>query len=464
MFKGASGHHVMRRTASPLTVLLLSTLAFLLLLPRPALAAPGTVNGKIAFLARGDLYVMNPDGTNKTNLTNSGAAEEAAEFSPDGSRIALVRAPGDIWVMNADGKNETKITNVADRIEGMTWSDDESTIFYLADRDTIPITAEIYAIKADGSGEMMLNAAGPSIDSGAGLSTAANKIVFSSSNGLASSEVFVINTNGSGLLRLTDDPGSDTAPVISPNASTIAWSTDRHNPPNQFSTDSEIYTASVNGTGTQRITNTKVDNFAAAFSADATRLGYDRNGEASIMNADGTGIVKLVPDRAFDLFEQFSADGRRVAIDHVLPLPGEDPEFKIMTTSLGGSKKRTLTTQADGADFADWQYAAQAPTNPPLTLQVEADAAASAKKSRARFTCANECTLKIRVTGKAGGKRFSSLRTGGIYGNEPTRLELLRGKVRRKLEGKRGSAEVKVTAADDFGAGKRAKFELRLKR
>ena len=463
--KGVNSQHGKKWALIPLTVLLLAVPAFLLPLPRPAAAAPGTVNGKIAFLAGGDLYVMNPDGTNKTNLTNSKAAEEAAEFSPDGSRIAFVRAPGDIWVMNADGTNETKITNVADRIEGMTWSDDESTIFYLADRDANPITSEIYAVKADGSGETMLYASGPAIDSGAGLSTAANKIVFSSSAGLSNDEIFAINTNGTGLLQLTNDPGSDTSPVISPTATKIAWSTDRHNPPNQFSTDSEIYTANVNGTGAQRITNTKVGNFAVAFSADATKLGFNRNGEASIMNADGTGFVKLVPgDNAFDDFEQFSADGKRVAINHVLPLPGEDPHFTIMTTRLDGSNKKTLTTKADDASFADWQYAAQAPANPPLTLAVEANTAMSAKKARALFTCSNECEIRIKVKGKAGGKRFSSSLTQSIYGNEPTRLALLKGNVSSKLDGKRGSAEVKVTATDDFGARKRDEFTFRLKR
>lgn len=448
-----------------LTPLFLATLALLLPLSQAAAAAAGTVNGKIAFLAGGDLYVMNPDGTNKTNLTNSKAIEEAAEFSPDGTRIAFVRAPGDIWVMNADGTNQTKITNVADRIEGMTWSDDESTIFYLADRDANPITSEIYAVEADGSSETMLHASGPAIDSGAGLSTAANKIVFSSSAGLSNDEIFVINTDGTGLLRVTNDPGSDTSPVISPTATKIAWSTDRHNPPNQFSTDSEIYIANVNGTGAQRLTNTKVGNFAAAFFADATKLGFNRNGEASITNVNGTGVVKLVPgDNAFDYFEQFSADGKRVAINHVLPLPGEDPHFTIMTTRLDGSNRKTLTTKADDASFADWQYAAQAPTDPPLTLAVEASSAASAKKARALFTCSNECEIRVKVEVKAGGKLFSSSLTRSIYGNEPTKLKLLKRNLRRKLDGKRGSAEVKVIATDDFGARKRDEFKFRLKR
>lgn len=179
----------------------------------------------------------------------------------------------------------------------MTWSDDESTIFYLADRDATPGTSEIYAVEAGGSGETMLYAGGPATNSGPAPSTAANKIVFSSTAGSTNSEIFVIDTNGAGLLQLTNDPDWDTGPVISPNATRVAWDTDRHNPPNEFSIDSEVYTVNVDGTGTQRITNTAVSNSAAAFSADATMLGVNRDSEASIMNADGTNLVELVPGR-----------------------------------------------------------------------------------------------------------------------------------------------------------------------
>ena len=84
----------------------------------PAAAAyPGT-NGKIAFISYRDgnseIYAMNPDGSEQTNLTNHPAYDSAPGWSPDGSKIAFVsERDGDfeVYVMNADGSGPTNLTN-----------------------------------------------------------------------------------------------------------------------------------------------------------------------------------------------------------------------------------------------------------------------------------------------------------------------------------------------------------------
>ncbi len=58
------------------------------------------------------IVVMNADGSQPTDLTNSGAAATNPCFSPDGEKIAFEsstdRRP-EIWVMNADGKQQTRL-------------------------------------------------------------------------------------------------------------------------------------------------------------------------------------------------------------------------------------------------------------------------------------------------------------------------------------------------------------------
>ncbi|MDQ3061370.1 MAG: carboxypeptidase regulatory-like domain-containing protein, partial [Acidobacteriota bacterium] len=44
-------------------------------------------NGKIAFVRNDDIFTMNPDGSNQTNITNNGATETEPNYSPDGSKI-----------------------------------------------------------------------------------------------------------------------------------------------------------------------------------------------------------------------------------------------------------------------------------------------------------------------------------------------------------------------------------------
>jgi hypothetical protein len=74
---------------------------------------------KIAFSSRqfgnGDIYLMNSDGSNQTNLTNNPADDSFfCAFSPDGSRIAFTTnrdANWEIYVMNSNGSTPIRLTN-----------------------------------------------------------------------------------------------------------------------------------------------------------------------------------------------------------------------------------------------------------------------------------------------------------------------------------------------------------------
>jgi WD40 repeat protein len=61
----------------------------------------------------GDIYVIDRDGSNLTQLTTDTLSESDPTWSPDGTKIAFVRYDGDydIWVMNADGTGETQLTD-----------------------------------------------------------------------------------------------------------------------------------------------------------------------------------------------------------------------------------------------------------------------------------------------------------------------------------------------------------------
>src|SRR5687767_16018904 len=59
-----------------------------------------------------EIYVMNPDGTNPTNLTNNPGYDAGPSFSPNGNKIAFhsYRDSGyQIYLMNADGTNQTRL-------------------------------------------------------------------------------------------------------------------------------------------------------------------------------------------------------------------------------------------------------------------------------------------------------------------------------------------------------------------
>jgi TolB protein len=75
---------------------------------------------KILFLSvrdgNAEIYSMNIDGTGQTRLTNNTVGEAYAVWSADARQIAFNRG-GDLWLMNADGSNQRNISNTASRDE-----------------------------------------------------------------------------------------------------------------------------------------------------------------------------------------------------------------------------------------------------------------------------------------------------------------------------------------------------------
>jgi Tol biopolymer transport system component len=80
----------------------------------------------IAFIRRGDVYVVKPDGTSLTNLTADGTINAIA-WSPDGSRLAF-SADHYLGVINPDGTNLIRISNIQPGF--MSWSPDGQTLAY----------------------------------------------------------------------------------------------------------------------------------------------------------------------------------------------------------------------------------------------------------------------------------------------------------------------------------------------
>ncbi|HET6347371.1 MAG TPA: hypothetical protein VFH51_20740, partial [Myxococcota bacterium] len=94
--------------------------------------------GLIAYASRAegnlDIVVRPLAGGPTQRLTTHSTDDSDPAFSPDGTRLAWISqaddVKGDVWVMNADGSNKRRLTGAEAADSGPTWGPDNRTIFF----------------------------------------------------------------------------------------------------------------------------------------------------------------------------------------------------------------------------------------------------------------------------------------------------------------------------------------------
>ena len=190
---------------------------------------------KIAFSKYGDIYTMDPDGANVTNITNSPTFGEVfPRFSPVGKKISFAGyAPGkptDICVMSSDGSNCLNLTNSPGvNEESHCWSPDEQRIVYAKSESG---RCSVWVMNAnDGSNKVQLTN-GP-YDVYPDWSPDGNYITFARGMTPGASikfeQIFVMNADGTNVHRLTYTANAawDGYPSWSPDGTKIAFHSTR---------------------------------------------------------------------------------------------------------------------------------------------------------------------------------------------------------------------------------------------
>ncbi len=275
--------------------IVLTALAVLLASPVALASFPGT-NGQIAYVSTADgnydVWVMNPDGSGKVNLTANPADDLEPAWSPDGKKIAFASSRGgvwNIWIMNADGSAPADVTPQFAAARGPEWSPDGKKLVF-AGQTTLSDSTDLWVIGVDGSAATRLTA-DTAIESQPVWSPDGTKIVYAATPGMTN-DVFVINADGTGAVNLTSSPADDSGPDWSPDGTKIVWSSTQ-------SGVSAIWVMSADGSGKTQLTNTPEGDIMPSFSPDGTKIvfaslrGWDF--DVYTMNPDGSGAVRLTP-------------------------------------------------------------------------------------------------------------------------------------------------------------------------
>lgn len=263
------------------------------------------VGGRIAFASMlagdWDIWVMEPDGSGRINLTRHPAVDRKPAWSPDGSRILFHSDRSgnrDVYVMNANGSGVVNLTNHQADDHEAAWSPDGTRIAFISDRD------------------------------GAG-------------------RIYVMNADGSSVARLTKDGISDHWPSWSPDGTRIAY--------HKFLTNSnpELMVIGADGEGQRKLTMHPFEDFYADWSPDGSRIAWASNRgsgfEIWTMNSDGSDPVAVHRAGGNQLQPSWSPDGAKIVF-----LQSSQSGTDLFTIFSHGGVVRQITQEGADLSAPDW--------------------------------------------------------------------------------------------------------------
>lgn len=237
------------------------------------------------------------------------------------------------------------------------WSEvspDGLYLYFVSDRDGS--NYELYRTDIDGFSNTLrlTNSSGNKLYPS--LSADGSKIVFQHGDYNGSTEIYVINSDGSNLLQLTNNSVYDGYPNFSPDGQKIvfaAWDNEQY---------PEIFTMDADGNNRLQITNQSGAYWQSAPKYNPAgdkiyfQAGYNADDHLVMMDLDGTNWVDITPLNSFGTAEanlHFSPDGSKI-IFLTTEYVGYNNGSDLVIANADGSNWSRISTSAAG----DYYYQA----------------------------------------------------------------------------------------------------------
>ena len=207
----------------------------------------------------------------------------------------------------------------------------------------------VYVMNADGSGQRRLSQQDVQFTPPA-WSPDGQKIAFEAARDMPDSrnrksDVYVMNADGSGQQRLTRNPAGDLRPAWSPDGQKIAFASYRNRGDHW-----DVSVMNADGSDQRSLTRSLAHDFAPAWSPDGQKIAFTRGRQrwsprctsscvdVYVMDADGSGPRNLTPGVASGEGPVWSPDGRKLAF-----VSRRDGNSEVYVVNADGSGQRRLT-------------------------------------------------------------------------------------------------------------------------
>jgi Tol biopolymer transport system component/TolB-like protein/Flp pilus assembly protein TadD len=203
-------------------------------------------------------------------------ADNLTSWSPDGSRLAFqnyIDGNTEICLINPDGSGLKNLTNNASRDVSPAFSPDGRQIIFSTNRDGTSDIFQLYLMNTDGSDQRRIYYS-PGISTAPVFSPDGRQIVFANDNIDARTgnfELFSIETENPAVAkRLTFRRRFDTFPAFSPDGRHLAFVS-------EMDGNLEIYLMNSDGTGVFRVTRDPAEDIGPQFSRDGKKIIFSSN-------------------------------------------------------------------------------------------------------------------------------------------------------------------------------------------
>ena len=167
-------------------------------------------------------------------------------------------------------------------------------------------------------------------------------------------EIYVMSADGSGARNLSNDLSLDDEPDFSPDGKKVVFFSLREG-------NADIYVIDTDGSNLERLTDDG-GNVSPRWSPDGSRIAYSHAGSLVVMDADGSDARTIMevqaaseaePCRAGSFVGGWSPDGERITYYAAILGSGGDNSFWVCAIDADGSNLEVLVAEPEGELHAE---------------------------------------------------------------------------------------------------------------